>query len=92
MRPRRIQLDGLVGRYELPAAPAGGPVRFVITRESDRLFGQVQGIGSETKMEIHPASADAFFQTNGLTIKFTRDEAGRGVKVTMGGIEGRRIR
>jgi CubicO group peptidase (beta-lactamase class C family) len=84
------ELDGLVGRYSLPPAPSGAPVYYEVSREGEQLFSQLKGLGSYPKTEIYPASPDAFFTTAGLRVVFTRDGAGRAMRVRMGQIEGLR--
>lgn len=82
------QLEGLVGTYSLPPAPSGVPVYYEVSRKDGHLFGQLNGLGSYPKAELHAANADEFFGISGISIVFTRDPCGRAVKMKMGQIEG----
>jgi hypothetical protein len=81
-------LDGLVGTYTLPPGPSGTTVLYQVTRQGERLFAQLQGLGSRSISELYPATADSFFTINGMPAQFTRDSEGRGTKVRLGDIEG----
>jgi CubicO group peptidase (beta-lactamase class C family) len=84
------QLDALVGVYSLPPGPSGAPVTYEVTREGNRLFTQLKGLGSYPKSEILPASATSFFSLAGLNINFTVDSSGRATSLKMGDITGTR--
>src|SRR5579862_6071947 len=82
------QLDALVGVYSLPPGPSGEVVTYEVTREGNRLFTELKGLGSYPKGEIFPASATAFFSLMGLEIHFTLDGSGRAASLKMGEILG----
>jgi CubicO group peptidase (beta-lactamase class C family) len=82
------QLDGVAGTYTLPPAPSGSRVTYEVAREGEQLFGELKGLGSYPRAEIYAAGADSFFTIGGLSVVFTRDSAGRAVKMKFGQIEG----
>jgi len=82
------QLDALVGVYSLPPGPSGAPVTYEVTREGNRLFTELKGLGSYPKGEIFPASATSFFNRVGLDVNFTLDSSGRATSLKMGEIMG----
>lgn len=82
------QLDALVGVYSLPPGPSGAPVTYEVTREGNRLFTELKGLGSYPKGEIFPASATSFFSLVGLDVNFTLDSSGRATSLNMGEING----
>jgi CubicO group peptidase (beta-lactamase class C family) len=86
------QLDALVGVYSLPAGPSGEPVTYEITREGNRLFAELKGLGSYPKYAVFPSSATSFFATTGLNVDFTLDASGRASSLKMGEIPGIRKR
>ena len=45
----------------------------------------VEALPFAPRFEIFPASADSFFTLSGEDVIFTRDRAGRGVKLTLDG-------
>jgi len=83
-----VQLDALVGVYSLPPGPSGAPVTYEVTREGNRLFTELKGLGSYPKIEIFPASATSFFSLVGLEVTFTLDSSGRATSLKMGEITG----
>jgi len=85
---RNAQLDALVGVYSLPPGPSGAPVTYEVTREGNRLFTELKGLGSYPKGEIFPASATSFFSLSGLNVNFTLDSSGRASRLKMGEIIG----
>jgi CubicO group peptidase (beta-lactamase class C family) len=87
---RNAQLDALVGVYSLPPGPSGAPVTYQVTREGDRLFTELKGLGSYPKGEVFPASATSFFSLVGLEVNFTLDSSGRATSLKMGEIMGMR--
>jgi CubicO group peptidase (beta-lactamase class C family) len=82
------QLDALVGVYSLPPGPSGAPVTYEVTREGNRLFTELKGLGSYPKGEVFPASATSFFSLVGLEVNFTLDSSGRATSLKMGEIMG----
>jgi CubicO group peptidase (beta-lactamase class C family) len=84
------QLDALVGVYSLPPGPSGEPVTYEITRNGNRLFAELKGLGSYPKYELFPSSATSFFSTIGLNVDFTLDTSGRATSLKMGEIPGTR--
>jgi CubicO group peptidase (beta-lactamase class C family) len=82
------QLDALVGVYSLPSGPSGEQVTYEATREGNRLFTELKGLGSYPKVEIFPASATSFFSLVGLEVHFTLDSSGRATSLKMGEIMG----
>ena len=82
------QLDALVGVYSLPPGPSGAPVTYEVTREENRLFTELKGLGSYPKGEIFPASATSFFSLFGLDVNFNLDSSGRATSLKMGEIIG----
>jgi Beta-lactamase len=82
------QLDALVGVYSLPPGPSGAPVMYEVTREGNRLFTELKGLGSYPKGEIFPASATSFFSLVGLDVNFTLDSSARATSLKMGEIIG----
>jgi CubicO group peptidase (beta-lactamase class C family) len=84
------QLDALVGVYSLPPGPSGEPVTYEVTREGNRLFTELKGLGSYPKGEIFPASATSFFSLAGMNINFALDSSGRSTSLKMGEIIGTR--
>ncbi len=82
------QLDALVGVYSLPPGPSGAPVTYEVTREGNRLFTELKGLGSYPKGEIFPASVTSFFNLVGLDVNFTLDSSGRATSLKMGEIMG----
>jgi Domain of unknown function (DUF3471) len=82
------QLDALVGVYSLPPGPSGEPVTYEVTREGNRLFTELKGLGSYPKGEVFPASATSFFSLVGLEVNFTLDSSGRATSLKMGEIMG----
>jgi CubicO group peptidase (beta-lactamase class C family) len=82
------QLDALVGVYSLPPGPSRAPVTYEVTREGNRLFTELKGLGSYPKGEIFPASATSFFSLVGLDVNFTLDRSGRATSLKMGEIMG----
>jgi CubicO group peptidase (beta-lactamase class C family) len=82
------QLDALVGVYSLPPGPSGAPVTYEVTREGNRLFTELKGLGSYPKGEVFPASATCFFSLVGLEVNFTLDSSGRATSLKMGEIMG----
>jgi CubicO group peptidase (beta-lactamase class C family) len=82
------QLDALVGIYSLPPGPSGAPVTYEVTREGNKLFTELKGLGSYRKGEIFPASATSFFSLVGLDVNFTLDSSGRATSLKMGEIRG----
>ena len=74
-------VDGLVGTYSAPGP--FGPVPYEVSREGDRLFGELKGFSP--KSEIFAESTDKFFSVYGYPLVFDRDSSGRAVKVTLGG-------
>jgi len=82
------QLHALVGVYSLPPGPSGAPVTYEVTREGNRLFTELKGLGSYPKGEIFPASATSFFSLVGLEVNFTLDSSGRATSLKMGEIMG----
>jgi CubicO group peptidase (beta-lactamase class C family) len=82
------QLDALVGVYSLPPGPSGAPVTYEVTREGNRLFTELKGLGSYPRGEIFPASATSFFSLVGLDLNFTLDSSGRATTLKMGEIMG----
>jgi CubicO group peptidase (beta-lactamase class C family) len=85
-----IQLDALVGVYLLPKGPSGETVTYEVTREGNRLFTELKGLGSYPKVEIFPASATSFFSLMGLNVNFTLDSSGRASSLKMGQLVGAR--
>ena len=82
------QLDALVGVYPLPPGPSGWPVTYEVTREGNRLFTELKGLGSYPKVEIFPASATSFLSLVGLDVNFTLDSSKRATSLKMGRILG----
>jgi CubicO group peptidase (beta-lactamase class C family) len=75
------QLDGLVGTYTAPGP--FGPVQYEVTRDGDRLFGELKDYAPRS--EIFAKTANSFFSIYGYEIEFSRDDKGRGVKAKLGG-------
>jgi CubicO group peptidase (beta-lactamase class C family) len=84
------QLATLVGVYSLPPGPSGETVTYEVTREGNRLFTELKGLGSYPKSEIFPASATTFFSLLGLNVSFTLDSSGRATSLKLGEITGTR--
>ncbi len=82
------QLDALVGVYSLPPGPSGELVTYEVTRDGNRLFTELKGLGSYPKGEIFPSSATSFFSLSGLNVNFTLDSSGRATSLKMGEIIG----
>jgi hypothetical protein len=82
------QLDALVGVYSLPPGPSGELVSYEVTRDGNRLFTELKGLGSYPKGEVFPASATSFFSLVGLEVSFTLDRSGRATSLKMGEITG----
>jgi hypothetical protein len=82
------QLDALVGIYSLPPGPSGAPVTYEVTRDGNRLFTQLKGLGSYPRGEVFPATATSFFSLVGLEVNFTLDGSGRATSLKMGEITG----
>jgi CubicO group peptidase (beta-lactamase class C family) len=78
-------LDGLAGDYEIPNpnSAAREMIRVLVRREARRLFVEVPL--HLARLEIFPASADSFFTLSGENVIFTRDRAGRGLKLSLDG-------
>jgi len=83
-----VQLDALVGVYSLPPGPSGAPVTYEVTREGNRLFTELKGLGSYPKGEVFPANATSFFSLVGMEVNFTLDNSGRATSLKMGEIIG----
>jgi CubicO group peptidase (beta-lactamase class C family) len=84
------QLDALVGVYILPPRPSGEPVTYEISRDGNRLFAELKGLGSYPQYELFPSSASSFFSTSGLNVDFALDSSGRATSLKMGDIPGTR--
>jgi len=82
------QLDALVGVYSLPPGPSGETVTYEVTRDGNRLFTELKGLGSYPKGEVFPASATSFFSLVGLDVNFALDNSGRATSLKMGEILG----
>jgi CubicO group peptidase (beta-lactamase class C family) len=82
------QLDAVVGVYSLPPGPSGELVTYEVTRDGNRLFTELKGLGSYPKSEVFPASATSFFTLVGLEVNFTLDSSGRATSLKMGEITG----
>jgi len=82
------QLDALVGVYALPPGPSGEPVTYEITRNGNKLFAELKGLGSYPKYELFPSNATSFFSLVGLDVNFTLDSSGRASSLKMGEIMG----
>jgi CubicO group peptidase (beta-lactamase class C family) len=82
------QLDALVGVYSLPPGPSGELVTYQVTRDGNRLFTELKGLGSYPKGEILPSSPTSFFSLSGLNVNFTLDSSGRATCLKMGEIMG----
>jgi hypothetical protein len=82
------QLDAFVGVYPLPPGPSGELVTYEVTRDGNRLFTELKGLGSYPKGEIFPSSATSFFGLTGLNVNFTLDSSGRAISLKMGEITG----
>lgn len=82
------QLDALAGVYSLPPGPSGAPVTYEVSREGNRLFSQLKGLGSYPKGELYPSSATSFFSLSGLTVDFTLDNSRQATSLRMGQIPG----
>ena len=66
--------DTYVGKYIAPL-PYSKPVTVTITREKDRLFGQLEG---QPKKELFPQSETAFFvEDKNIQLIFSPDEKGK---------------
>ena len=84
------QLDALVGTYSLPPGPSGELVTYEISRNGNRLFAELKGLGSYPKYELFPSKATSFFSTSGLGVDFVLDASGRATSLKMGEIPGTR--
>src|SRR5579862_1697360 len=82
------QLDALVGVYSLPPGPSGETATYEVTRDGNRLFTELKGLGSYPKGEVFPASATSFFSLVGLDVNFALDNSGRATSLKMGEILG----
>jgi CubicO group peptidase (beta-lactamase class C family) len=82
------QLDALVGVYSLPPGPSGELVTYEVTRDGNRLFTELKGLGSYPKAEIFPSSATSLFGLSGLNVNFILDSSGRAISLKMGEITG----
>jgi hypothetical protein len=83
IRRSEEQLDALVGIYSLPSGPSGESVTYEISRNGNKLFAELKGLGSYPKYELFPSSATSLFSTSGLNVDFTLD-AGRATSLKMG--------
>jgi len=84
------QMDALIGVYSLPPGPSGEPVTYEISRNGNKLFAELKGLGSYPRYELFPSSATSFFSTSGLDVNFTLDDSGRATILKMGEIPGTR--
>ena len=82
------QLDAVVGVYSLPPGPSGELVTYEVTRDGNRLFTELKGLGSYPRGEVFPATATSFFSLVGLEVSFTLDSSGRATSLKMGEITG----
>lgn len=84
------QLESLVGVYLLPPGPSGEPVTYEISRNGNKLFAELKGLGYYPKYELFPSSATSFFSTSGLDVNFTLSASGPATSLKMGDIPGAR--